>query len=115
MSLESFIIDVVIWVNWQTQECLGVIDESITSDVIWICKFRDVVSIRRQVGDNCGMKYDCSRHDVGKVYINEYATGGIKHIEKIHTKHNQVTYRSDFGRDRFPTPITREELEDLCK
>lgn len=43
------------------------------------------------------------------------ATGGIKHIEKIHTKHNQVSYRSDFGRDRFPTPITREELEDLCK
>ena len=37
----------------------------------------DVVSIRRQVGDNCGMKYDCSRHDVGKVYINEYDTMDI--------------------------------------
>jgi hypothetical protein len=43
----------------------------------------DVVSIRRQVGDNCGMKYDCSRHDVGKVYINNYDTMDTYHSYSI--------------------------------
>lgn len=50
-----------------------------------------------------------------EIYLTLTTTGEIQYIKKTHTKHNQETYRSEFGQFHFPTPLTKEEMEDLSK